>query len=84
MGNGQVENRAKIGMKMLQELEAHIEGKGKNKRGKRASEISRGMLHSQLIGEQTKGAQELKADTVQKMKTVELTEGERQEKKSKI
>ena len=38
------------------------------------------MLHSQLIGEQMKGAQEFKADTAQKMKTTELTEEERQER----
>ena len=38
------------------------------------------MLHSQLIGEQMKGAQELKADTAHKMKTIELTEEERQER----
>ena len=33
-----------------------------------------GMLHSQLIGEQMKGAQELREDTAQKMKTIELRE----------
>ena len=44
------------------------------------SEIRGGMLHSQLIGEQMKGAQELKADTAQKMKPIELTEEERQER----
>ena len=38
------------------------------------------MLHSQLIGEQMRGAQELKADTAQKMKTIKLTEEERQER----
>ena len=39
------------------------------------------MLHGQLIGKQMKGAQELEADTAQKMKTIELTEEERQRKK---
>ena len=38
------------------------------------------MLHSQLIGEQMKGVQELRADTAQKMKTIELTEEERQKR----
>ena len=65
---------------MLQELEAHIEGEKRSKGGKNVSEIRRGMLHSQLIGEQMKGAQEFKADTAQKMKTIELTEEERQER----
>ena len=40
------------------------------------------MLHSQLIGKQMKGAQELKADTAQKMKTIERAEEERQRKKA--
>ena len=43
------------------------------------------MLHSQLIGEQMKGAQEFRADTMQKMKTIELTEEEKTRKgKGKI
>ena len=65
---------------MLQELEEHIEGRKRSKGGKDISEIRRGMLHSQLIGEQMKGAQELKADTAYTMKTIELTEEERQER----
>ena len=65
---------------MLQELERHIEGKKRSKGNKNIAEIRRGMLHSQLIGEQMRGAQELKADTAQKMKTMELTEQERQER----
>ena len=58
---------------MLQELERHIEGKKEDKGNKSTTEIRRGMLHSQLIGVQMKGAQELRADTMQKMKTIELT-----------
>ena len=38
------------------------------------------MLHSQLVREQMKGAQELKADTAYKMKTIELTEEEQKER----
>ena len=38
------------------------------------------MLHSQLIGEQMKGAHELREDTAQKMKNIELTEGEIQKR----
>jgi hypothetical protein len=51
---------------MLQELERHVEGKRRSKGNKNIVEIRRGMLHSQLIGEQMKGAQELRADTMQK------------------
>ena len=68
-------------MKMLQELEEHIEGEKRNKRHKNLIEMRRGMLHSQLINEQMKGAQELREDTAQKMKTIELTEEERQQRK---
>ena len=42
-----------------------------------------GMLHSQLIGEQMKGAQELGEDTAQKMTTIKLTEEERQQRKER-
>ena len=65
---------------MLQELEEHIEGKKRSKGGRNIAEIRRGMLHSQLIGEQMKGAQEFKADTAYKMKTIELTEEEQKER----
>ena len=77
---GQNKNKAELGIKMLRELERHIEGKKRDKGNKSIAEIRRGMLHSQLIGEQMKGAQELRADTAQKMKTIELTEEERQER----
>ena len=77
---GQNKNKAELGIKMLRELERHIEGKKIDKGNKSIAEIRRGMLHSQLIGEQMKGAQELRADTAQKMKTIELTEEERQER----
>ena len=78
----QDKNRAELGIKMPQELEKHmhIEGKKRSKGNKNISEIRRGMPHSQLIGEQMRGAQELKADTAHKMKTIELTEEERQER----
>ena len=66
---------------MLQELEEHIEGEKRNKRHKNLIEMRRGMLHSQLINEQMKGAQELREDTAQKMKTIELTEEEREQRK---
>ena len=66
---------------MLPELEEHIEGEKRDKRHKNLIEIRRGMLHIQLIGEQMKGAQELRDDTAQKMKTIELTEEERQKRK---
>ena len=72
--------RAELGVRLLQELERHAEGKKGNKGNKNIAEIRRGMLHSQPIGEQMRGAQELKADTAQKMKTMELTEEERQER----
>ena len=65
---------------MLQELERHVEGKRRSKGNKNIVEIRRGMLHSQLIGEQMRGAQKFKADTAQKMKTIELTEEEKQER----
>ena len=45
---------------MLQELERHVEGKKGSKGNKNITEIRRGMLHSQLIGEQMRGAQELR------------------------
>ena len=51
---------------MLQELERHVDGEKRGKGNKGIVEIRRGMLHSQLIGEQMRGAQELKADTMQK------------------
>ena len=51
---------------MPQEPERHVEGKKRSKGNKNIAEIRRGMLHSQLIGEQMRGAQELKADTAQK------------------
>ena len=76
----QSKNRAELGMRMLQELERHVEGKNRNTGNKDIEEIRRGMLHSQLIGEQMRGAQELKADTAQKMKTLKLTEEEKQER----
>ena len=53
----------------------------RNKQNKSPIEIRRGMLHSQLIDEQMKGAHELREDTAQKMKTIELTEEEIQERK---
>ena len=77
---GKNKNKAELGIKMLQELEGHIEGKKEDKGDKNTTEIRRGMLHSQLIGEQMKGAQEFRADTMQKMKTIELTEEEKKEK----
>ena len=39
------------------------------------------MIHSQLIGEQMKGTQELREDTAQKMKTIEFTDEEIQKRK---
>ena len=72
-------NKAELGIRMLQELERHVEGKKRSKGNKNIAEIRRGMLHSQLIGEQMGGAQKLKADTTQKMKTIKLTEEEKQE-----
>ena len=66
---------------MLQELERLVEGKKRSKGNKKSIvEIRRGMLHSQLIGEQMRGAQKTEADTKQKMKTIKLTEEEKQER----
>jgi hypothetical protein len=67
---------------MLQELEGHIEGKKEDKGDKNTTEIRRGMLHSQLIGEQMKGAQELRADTMQKNEN-NRTNRRRKERKGK-
>ena len=61
-------------------MERHVEGKKRSKGNKSIVEIRRGMLHSQLIGEQMRGAQKLEADTTQKMKTIKLTEEEKQER----
>ena len=71
ISNGTVEkeqekNREDLGIKMLQESEEHIEGEKRNKGHKNPIEIGRGMLHNQLIGEQMKGAHELREDTAQK------------------
>ena len=52
-------NRAELGIEMLQELERHVEGEKRSKGNKSIVEIRRGMLHSQLIGEQMRGAQKL-------------------------
>ena len=45
-------------------------------------EIRRGMLHSQLIGEQMRGVHKLREDTAQKMKTIELTKEEYKKEKN--
>ena len=74
-------NREDLGVKMLQELEKHIEGEKRNKGHKSVTEIRRGMLHSQMIGEQMKGAHELGEDTAQQPKTIELIKDQIQERK---
>ena len=87
ISNGMLEreqerNREALRIQMLQQLEKPIEGGKINKEYESSMEIRRGMLHSQLIGEQMRGVRKLREDTAQKMKTIELTKEEYKKEKN--